>query len=79
MVYGPNNHKLCRHAAACADKILKGTQPTELPVAQPATFDLVINLRTARTLGLTLPQSVLLQATAVIQYPPRGAAVRRGT
>ena len=56
-----------RYAAHYIDKILKGAKPSELPVQQPTEFDLVINLKTARLLGLTIPQSVLLRATEIIQ------------
>jgi putative ABC transport system substrate-binding protein len=65
--YGPNILAAHRRAAAYVDKILKGATPAELPVEQPTAFDFVINLRTARTLGLTIPPSVLQQATEVIQ------------
>jgi putative ABC transport system substrate-binding protein len=67
MNYGLNLADLFRRAAIYADKILKGARPGELPVEQPTRFDFVINLRTARELGLTIPESVLLQATHVIQ------------
>jgi putative ABC transport system substrate-binding protein len=65
--YGPNYAEIYRRAATYVDKILNGAKPADLPVEQPATFDFVINLRTARELGLTIPESVLQQATEVIQ------------
>jgi putative ABC transport system substrate-binding protein len=67
MAYGPRFATLYRRAATYVDKILKGAEPAELPIEQPTTFDFVINLKTAHALGLTIPQSVLLQATEVIQ------------
>jgi putative ABC transport system substrate-binding protein len=67
MSFGPNYTALWRRCAVYADKILKGTKPAELPVEQAATFELVINLRTADTLGLRFPQSFLLRADEVIR------------
>ena len=67
MGYGANIHDLFRRAATYVDRILKGTNPGDLPVERPTKFDFAINLRTAETLGLTIPRSVLLQATEVIQ------------
>jgi putative ABC transport system substrate-binding protein len=67
MNYGPSITRLFRRAAYYVDRILKGAKPADLPVEQPREFDFVINLRTAQTLGLTIPPHVLLQATEVIQ------------
>jgi len=64
---GPNLVDSYRRAATHVDKILKGAKPADLPMEQPIKFDLAVNLQTARTLGLTLPPSVLMQATHVIQ------------
>jgi len=67
MAYGPSLSDLARRAATYVDKILKGAKPADLPIEQPTMFDLVINLKTAHALGLTIPQSVLQQATEILQ------------
>jgi len=67
MAYGPSQPDLYRRAATYVDRILKGAKPAELPVEQPTKFDFVVSLRTARALGLTMPQSILVQATELVQ------------
>jgi putative ABC transport system substrate-binding protein len=67
MSYGPNFLTLYRRAADFVDKILRGAKPADIPVEQPTRFDLVINLKTAKALGLTLPPSMLDVADEVIE------------
>jgi len=67
LAYGPSFSHNYRRAATYVDKILKGMKPADLPVEQPSRFELIVNLKTAKALGLTIPGSVLLQADEVFQ------------
>ena len=67
MLYASSNIELFRGAANDVDKILSGAKPADLPVEQPTKFEFVINLKTAKALGLTIPQSLLLRADQVIE------------
>jgi putative tryptophan/tyrosine transport system substrate-binding protein len=67
MSYGPNNPDMFRHAAVYIDKVLKGTNPADIPVEQPVLIDFAVNLRTAKALGLSIPPTVLARANKVIE------------
>ena len=67
MSYGPNFEALYRRAAAYIDKILKGAKPGDIPVEQPTTFDFVVNMKTAKALGIKIPNSIMVRATKVIE------------
>jgi len=74
--YGENFHAIGQAAATCVDKLLKGTKPADIPVERPTKVEFVINAKTAKALGLTIPQSLLLRADEVIACPDKAGASR---
>jgi len=67
MSYGPNQHDIFRRTAAIVDKIIRGAKPADIPVEQPTKFELIVNLKTAKILGIKIPNSMLVQATKIIE------------
>ena len=67
MSYGPSYSEMFRRSADYVDKILRGTKPGDIPVEQPTKFELVVNLKTAKALGMTIPEAFLLRADEVIE------------
>jgi putative ABC transport system substrate-binding protein len=67
MAYGPSLPELCRRVATYVDRLLKGAKPADLPVERPTKFELVVSLRTAKALGLAVPQSILWRADEIIE------------
>ena len=67
LAYGPRNLLCYRHVVSLVDKVLRGAKPADLPIEQPSKFELVVNLKTAGTLGMTIPPTLLLRADEVIE------------